>query len=218
VLAHTAEGPEKGPGFGWGRECAGNSRVEEALQRYAYKRVPERIGARVTPRAVKGAVRRLDPVRRRKVPGRWGCNATSIKRKLAGDSARRKASWVVPPSSLGRTDSAAPPFGGGRWNDPGLAGESGTPRTRRGAWGGSCRSAWNRRGGACGRQWTSEDGTISVKAPPAVAIRRRSAGGQHSGRRKAPPRRKLGRGSGWGNSQPGRGCIGIGSTEAGVSE
>ena len=35
--------------------------------------------------------------------------------------------------------------------------------------GGSYRSAWNRHDGARGRQWTSEDGTISVKAPPAVA-------------------------------------------------
>jgi len=35
--------------------------------------------------------------------------------------------------------------------------------------GGSCRSAWNRYDGARGRHGTSEDGTISVKAPPAVA-------------------------------------------------
>jgi len=35
--------------------------------------------------------------------------------------------------------------------------------------GGSYRSAWNRRGGVRRRQRVSEDGTISVKAPPAVA-------------------------------------------------
>jgi hypothetical protein len=80
---------------------------------------------------------------------------------------RRLGSFLHPLS--GGRIAPAPPFGGGRWDDPGLAGESDTPRIKIGAWGGSCRSAWNRNGGACGRQWTSEDGTISVKAPPAVA-------------------------------------------------
>jgi len=135
VLAHTAEGPEEGPGFGWGRECAGNARVEEAPQRYAYKRVPERIGARVAPRAVKGAVRRLDPVRRRKVPGRWGCNASSIKRKLAGTrhDGRRLGSFLHPLSG-GRIAPHLPSGGDGGtilalWVNPVLH----APREVRGA-------------------------------------------------------------------------------------
>jgi len=73
-----------------------------------------------------------------------------------------------------------------RWDDPGQAGETDLVR-QRGARGGSCRSAWNRHGGARGRQGTSEDGTISVKAPPAVALGRPSAGGQHPERREALP-------------------------------
>jgi len=44
-----------------------------------------------------------------------------------------------------------------------------TSRATEGARGGSYRSAWNRHGGARGRHETSEDGTISMKAPPAVA-------------------------------------------------
>jgi hypothetical protein len=44
-----------------------------------------------------------------------------------------------------------------------------TARAADGTYGGSYRSAWNRSGGARGRQGTSEDGTMSVKAPPAVA-------------------------------------------------
>jgi len=59
--------------------------------------------------------------------------------------------------------------------------------------GGSCPSAWNRCDGARGRHGTSEDGTISVKAPPVVA--ETSAGGPHPERREALPHRKLGRGS-----------------------
>jgi hypothetical protein len=39
------------------------------------------------------------PVRCRKTPGPGGWNAFRIMRKLAGRLVRRKAPWVVPPSS-----------------------------------------------------------------------------------------------------------------------
>jgi len=43
------------------------------------------------------------------------------------------------------------------------------PRLKESGRGGSYRPAWNRFGGARGRHRVSEDGTGSVKAPPAVA-------------------------------------------------
>jgi len=83
---------------------------------------------------------------------------------------------------------------------------------------GSRRSAWNRRAGARGRQGTSEDGTISMKAPPAVA-RTTKRGGSASRTPKgvvarecqsAAPAAPRGRRR--------RGCIEVGSAEASVSE
>jgi hypothetical protein len=109
------------------------------------------------------------------------------------------------------------PHGGGRWDDPGHAGESDSERSR----------------GRAGRQlpvglepsrWcpratrTSEDGTISVKAPPAVATDDQARGvsiqdAERCRRVACSDTVPADLREGWRI-----GCIGIGSAEAGVSE
>jgi hypothetical protein len=108
-------------------------------------------------------------------------------------------------------------YGGGRWDDPGHSGETDPGRSR----------------GRAGRQlpvglepnrWcpratrTSEDGTISVKAPPAVATDDQARGVSIQG---AERRRRVA----CSDAVPAdprerrrRGCIEIGSAKAGVSE
>jgi len=123
-------------------------------------------------------------------------------RELTGLTARRKASWVVPPFSLDEVRESHSPAG----EDGGAilvrrVNPSSCSRDR--ARGGSCRSAWNRCDGARGRHGTSENGTISVKAPPACRKMRQGAGGQHPERREALPCRMLGHGSGGPTGTPG---------------
>jgi len=139
-------------------------------------------------------------------------------RELTGLTARRKASWVVPPFSLDEVRESHSPAG----EDGGAilvrrVNPSSCSRDR--ARGGSCRSAWNRCDGARGRHGTSEDGTISVKAPPAVARcdEARGVSIQNAERRcravcsgAVPESAMAGSGD--------RGCIGFESVEAGVSE
>jgi hypothetical protein len=170
---------------------------------------------RVAIYAVKSVARALDPVWRRKASGRCGWKAISIPRKLAGNTTRWKASRIVPPFSL--SGRGFTPHGGGRWDDPGHAGESDSERSRG-------RAGRRLPVGLESNRWcprttrTSEDGTISVKAPPAVATDDQARGVSIQG---AVRRRRVAcsdtvpadlRGS-WGI-----GCIGIGSAEAGVSE
>jgi len=134
-----------------------------------------RKGARKRARAKRCAVRALRRQTRgstiRSCPMPQGVGSTRLKGRAAEPEARRKtirwkASWVVPPfSPLWRECSSRGENGGTilvrRVKPTSCVGE--------GARGGSYRSAWNRHGGARGRQGTPEDGTISVKAPPAVA-------------------------------------------------
>jgi hypothetical protein len=142
--------------------------------------------------------------------------ATTMGQRFAGKTARRKASWVVPPfSPHGEKLSSRGENGGTilvRRVKPSRC-------TTERAHGGSYRSAWNRRGGARGRQGTSEDGTISVKAPPAVArddqargVRIQNAGRRYRAASCSGMVPAVLRGC-WG-----RGCIEIGSAEAGASE
>lgn len=135
---------------------------------------PERNGVRVTPRAVKSAGRRFGPFRHRKVLGQHGWKAGLLTRKLAGKAIRRKASRVVPPFSLGEREDVLS-FGGGRWDDPGQAGETGSMALK-GSRGGSCRSAWNRRGGARGRQGDVRGRDDFGEGSPAVATRDQARG------------------------------------------
>jgi len=180
-------GSEKEPGLGRDRALMGKAREQEIPQRRVYKHASERIGVRIALRAFKPCAA---TVRSGRVP--QGTGSAWMKRRVDGPEARRKtirrkASWVVPPfSPQGEKLSSRGENGGTilvRRVKP-------TTRIVDGARGGSCRSAWNRPGGARGRQGTSEDGTISVKAPPAVALGRPSAGGQHPERREALPYRK----------------------------
>jgi hypothetical protein len=180
-------GSEKEFCFEWGRALVGKAHGQEASQRRMEtcaraNRCANRVSApsnvRVNDSILSDAARcRVDVA----------VTATMMGQRLAGNAARRKASWVVPPfSPQGEKLSSRGENGGTilvRRVKP-------TTRIVDGARGGSCRSAWNRPGGARGRQGTSEDGTISVKAPPAVALGRPSAGGQHPERREALPYRK----------------------------
>jgi len=128
---------------------------------------------------------------------------------------RRPGSFLHP---LSTSRGFALPHGGGRWDDPGNRVKP-APRILEEVRGGSYRSAWIRRDGARVRHRTSEDGTIFGEGSSSRRNSRPSARGSHPGRREASPCRKLGRGS----SSPyggklGRGCIEVGSAEAGVSE
>jgi len=126
------------------------------------------------------------------VLGRRGCNRHDDEPEARGK--RGTTEGVLGRSSILSSRERSSPLG------QSLGGKNGgtilvrrvkpTTRTLEGARGGSCRSAWNRPGGARGRHGTSEDGTISVKAPPAVALGRPSAGGQHPERCEALPYRK----------------------------
>jgi len=166
-------GPEKGLGFGWGSNLRGEARGVEAPRRRVYKHVPERIGVRslLRNRQTFGACLRfcLAP---------QGARLAWLERRAGGHkpaelTARRKAFRVVPPSSLESTrERGAVSLLRGRTVGRSWSSGSIWLRVREnGARGGSCRSAWNRHGGARGRQETSEDGMGSVKAPPAAAER-----------------------------------------------
>jgi hypothetical protein len=105
-------------------------------------------------------------VQRRKALGRAGWNACSIMRKLAVQLARRKAPWVVPPSS--RHGEMAPRKRGDGGTTLALAVKP-TLYAREAcgaAAGGRNRS---RRAGAAERQRVSEVESFSVKALPAPA-------------------------------------------------
>jgi len=180
-------GSEKELGFERGRALVGKAHGQEASQRRMEtcaranrwaNRASAPSNVRVNDSILSDAARcRVDVA----------VTATMMGQRLAGNAIRRKASWVVPPfSPQGEKLSFTGENGGTilvRRVKP-------TTRILEDARGGSCRSAWNRHGGARGRQGTSEDGTITVKAPPAVALGRPSAGGQHPERREALPYRK----------------------------
>jgi len=186
-------GSEKELGFGRGRTLVGKAHGPEASQRRMEtcaraNRCANRVSApsnvRVNDSILSDAARCWVDV---------AVTATMMGQRLAGNAIRRKASWVVPPFSP-QGENSSPLGAKTPWGKNGgtilVRRVKPTTRIVDGARGGSCRSAWNRPGGARGRQGTSEDGTISVKAPPAVALGRPSAGGQHPERREALPYRK----------------------------
>jgi len=181
-------GSEKGLGFGRDRVLTGKAREQEVPQRRVYKHASERIGVRIALRAFKPCEA---TVRSGLVP--QGTGSAWMKRHAAGPEARWKSDTtegVLGRSSiLSRRDtlSRGALFTGANGGTILVRRVNPTSRATDGACGGSYRSAWNRHGGARGRHETSEDGTISMKAPPAVA-KRPSAGGQHPERREALPR------------------------------
>jgi len=201
----------------------GKARGEGTPQRRVYKHALERIGVRNMPscRQTYGTCLRFCLVPQ-------GIRPAWLKRhvggcRLTGHAIRRKASWVVPPFSLEipRANRLSPPGEDGGAILVRRVNPSSCSRDR--ARGGSCRSAWNRCDGARGRQGTSEDGTISVKAPPAVAHANRRGGSASRTPRGVAVLQARARfhWSPWGFPPAAlgdRGCIDVGSTEASVSE
>lgn len=198
----------------------GKAREQEVPQRRVYKHASERIGVRIALRAFKPCVA---TIRSGRVP--QGTGSAWMKRRADGPEARRKtirrkASWVVPPfSPPGEKLSSGPiPRREERWNDPGQAGETDhahprgctgrqlpvglepirwCPRTTRDVRG---RDDFGE-GSSSRRIGTTKRGGSASRTPRGVAAPRTQRRG---------PRGPTG--------TLGRGCIEIGSAEAGVSE
>jgi len=115
-------GSEKEPGLGRSQSLAGKARGREAPQKHVYKRVLERIGVRIALRAVKthGTTIRscLMP---QGIRSAW-LERRVDKHELAGErhDGRRLGSFLHSLSMVERNLS----HGGGRWDDPGQAGET----------------------------------------------------------------------------------------------
>jgi hypothetical protein len=144
----VAVGPEKGPGSGGVDGTRGKLACKKPRRGVCTSTRPSEAVRESHLALSQVTSQRLGPVRCRKAPGRWGCNAASIMRKLAGarHDERRLGSFLHPLPWGGRCRA---PFGG----DGGtiLIPWVNTGSTRhRGAPGGGCWSAWNRNGGARG--------------------------------------------------------------------
>jgi len=157
-----------------------------------YKLASERNGVRVAIRAVKSVARAT-----RSCLAPQGVRSVWLQRRIDPAQARRKNDTmedVSGRSSILSHWGRIPPYEGGRWNDPGHAGESDSARSR---WRTGrqlpvglepnrlCpRAIWDVRG----RDDFGEGSSSCRKV-------RRGAGGQHPERREALPCRMLGRGS-----------------------